>query len=213
MSILKLGGSLLNLPDVSDRLVSFIDQCQIANPVVVVGGGHAADLVRTWADRFKLCDPVAHNLALQAMTLNAQLLSHLHTRFELVSAPLHANAVCPPQQISILQSQSAIAIPEAKLPKSQQVPRSWDVTSDSIAAWLATCWKADRLFLLKSTDLPGDVLADQPDSDTAHQQRSHFVRDLTQRGLVDHAFAMFSQTIPSLTWCNLRDWPAELRSF
>ena len=52
LSVLKLGGSLLCLPDVGDRIVSFVEQNQIVNPVVVVGGGNAADLVRVWAERF-----------------------------------------------------------------------------------------------------------------------------------------------------------------
>jgi 5-(aminomethyl)-3-furanmethanol phosphate kinase len=213
LSILKLGGSLLSLPDVGDRLISFVEQHQIVNPVVVVGGGDAADLVRVWTERFELSDPEGHDLALQAMTLNAQLLSHLNADFSLINAPLEGDAPCEQQRILILQCQSAAARLEAKLPQEQHIPKSWDVTSDSIAAWFATSWEAERLYLLKSADMPAGLPTCRLSPDCLPLHRADIVRSLTQRGFVDRAFARFAATVPSIAWCNLRQGDRELRTF
>ncbi|MEO2017174.1 MAG: hypothetical protein ABGZ53_22695 [Fuerstiella sp.] len=213
LSILKLGGSLLSLPDVGDRLVSFVNQHQIENPVVVAGGGESADLVRNWAERFALSDSTAHDLALKAMALNGELLSHLDDRFTLVNNPWDHGDLSPPERVAVLHPLSAIASLEARLPHDQHLPKSWDVTSDSIAAWFAKCWNAERLYLLKSIDLPAELLHSQPDSDVTQQQRTSLANQLTQRGFVDQAFAEFATTIPSVAWCNLRCQVLELRMF
>ena len=213
LSVLKLGGSLLSLPDVGDRLVSFVEQNQIINPVVVVGGGDAADLVRVWAERFGLSDSEGHDLALQAMTLNAQLLSRLNVRFTLINTPPDHDAPCGQPQISILECQAAAHRLETNLPREQHIPKSWDVTSDSIAAWFATSWKAERLYLLKSADMPDELRARHLTSDGLPGRRADVVRSLTRLGFVDRAFARFSATVPSIAWDNLRQGGRELQTF
>jgi aspartokinase-like uncharacterized kinase len=56
------------------------------------------------------------------------------------------------------------------------IPQSWDVTSDSLAAWLAGKIGAERLLLVKQVEPPeGTVRA----------------ADLAERGIVDTAFANF----------------------
>src|SRR5260370_40673337 len=57
-----------------------------------------------------------------------------------------------------------------------EIPPSWDVTSDSLAAWLAGKIGAERLVLVKQVE---------PASGTAR------VADLAERGIVDRAFAKF----------------------
>ncbi len=213
LSIVKLGGSLLSLPDVAERLVSFVDQHQVANPVVVVGGGDAADLVRNWSQRFGLSDSAAHNLALKAMALNGELLSHLSDRFVLVNKPSDCGVLFPPQHIALLHTLPAVARLEANLPKAQRLRKSWDVTSDSIAAWFALNWNAEQLYLLKSIDLPAELVHDRPGPGDSQQQRTSFADRLAQRGCVDLAFEEFAMKIPSVAWCNLRREVLELQVF
>lgn len=212
-SVVKLGGSLLSLPDVGDRLVSFVEQNQIINPVVVVGGGDAADLVRVWAERFSLSNKEGHDLALQAMTLNAQLLSRLNVRFTLIDTPPSRDAPCQQPQISVLECQGAAERLETNLPRKLHLPKSWDVTSDSIAAWFATLWKAKILYLLKSADMPGELRTRHLKSGGLPGHRADVLRSLTDRGFVDRAFAQFSATVPSIAWYNLRQDGRELQTF
>ena len=40
--------------------------------------------------------------------------------------------------------------------QERQLPRTWDITSDTIAAWLANLLRAGGLLLVKSCDIPGE---------------------------------------------------------
>lgn len=54
VTVLKLGGSLLDLADLPDRLRSVIKMLGDNGPLLVCGGGDAADLVRRWHEHHAL---------------------------------------------------------------------------------------------------------------------------------------------------------------
>lgn len=195
-TLLKLGGSLLDLPDIDRRLIDFIQQQRIDNPVLLVGGGAAADLVRTWDNRFGLSDDGAHQLAIQAMSLNAQLMVQLNSRFQLLTSVAQLSN-CR-NRIAVLEPSSILHQLEADNPS---LPRSWDVTSDSIAAWLAIRLRMKRLVLLKSADLsPEAARLLTP----ARADMTTIVEQLVAQELVDRRFGEFSTAITQLAWANLR---------
>jgi hypothetical protein len=66
------------------------------------------------------------------------------------------------------------------------LPASWDVTSDSIAAWTARQWEADRIILAKSCDAPETNLS-----------------ALCQLGMIDRAFETNVGHVLT-EWLNLR---------
>ena len=70
-----------------------------------------------------------------------------------------------------------------------RLPHCWDVTSDSIAARIATRWNADELVLLKSTSLTAEMTVDEA----------------TRLDLVDPYFRHLSNEIARISWCNLRE--------
>ena len=189
VTIVKCGGSLLTLPDVDERLLSLLDREHLHPAVVVVGGGSAGDLVRTWDQQFNLGDEHAHQMAIHAMSLTARLLVTRHERFRLIKSIAEIQDQ-PQHAVSVLNPAAAIVGLEAG---RTALPRSWDITSDSIAAWLAGVWRTDRLLLLKSVDLPNAV-------DSA----SDVLQNLATLGLVDPAFPEFAAGIRLLSWCNLR---------
>jgi len=59
------------------------------------------------------------------------------------------------------------------------IPASWNITSDSLAAWLAGQVAADELILVKATPVPAE--ADLP--------------TLRQLGIIDAAFCDFAQLL------------------
>ncbi|MBL8850149.1 MAG: hypothetical protein JNG89_10720 [Planctomycetaceae bacterium] len=77
MVILKLGGSLLTLPDLAARITAVLAQRSDCRCALVVGGGAAADLVREWDRTQQLGDEAAHQLALCAMRFTAEFVAAL----------------------------------------------------------------------------------------------------------------------------------------
>jgi 5-(aminomethyl)-3-furanmethanol phosphate kinase len=116
--------------------------------LVVPGGAGFADAVREADRRFGLRAETAHRMAILGMEQFGWLLSDLipgaERRTEL--APVDAG-------------RATVLLPAA-LPLDA-LPASWDVTSDSIAAWVAGQVGAGRLVLVKA-ELAGGVDAYLP---------------------------------------------------
>lgn len=185
--IIKVGGSLLDLPDLAARLDSLLARLEDRQPLLVCGGGQAADLVRSWDQKHGLGETTAHWLAIQSLRLNEQLLCELLPETRIVSSHAEAADTWKAYQIPILCSETYL-----RRTLSSQIaplPASWDVTSDSISAWVSITWPAEELILLKSADLPQDMS----------------LSDLALMGFVDRYLPTLSELLPNLRWCNLRD--------
>jgi hypothetical protein len=109
--------------------------------VVVPGGGSFADAVRLADQRFRLGDSAAHWMAILAMDQYGHLLAHLAPRARLV----RSRRDLAPGRLNVLA-------PSAWLRRADPLPHSWDVTSDSIAAWFARTLRVRRLMLVKHED-------------------------------------------------------------
>ncbi|MBY0521950.1 MAG: hypothetical protein K2R98_01040 [Gemmataceae bacterium] len=144
--VVKVGGSLFDLPDLGTRLRSWIGHLKAARVLVVPGGGGTANVVRDWDRCHRLGEEAAHWLALHAMTMNARFLTEL-----LPEAKVDVKAA---EGLTILD---AYAFARADEGKPDCLPHCWEVTSDAIAARTALVLGAVRLILLKSVDVPGDV--------------------------------------------------------
>jgi aspartokinase-like uncharacterized kinase len=98
-----------------------------------------ADAVRAYDRRVALRDETAHWMAILAMDQFGWALSDLIPgavrRTDL--GPVRAGAV-------------SVLLPFALLRERDPLPASWDVTADSIAAWVAGAAGAERLVLVKA---------------------------------------------------------------
>jgi aspartokinase-like uncharacterized kinase len=194
--VYKLGGSLLDLPDLARRLHSFLEQpfpfsgkSQHGDQfrrLLVVGGGSVADAVRRWDKVHDLGDELAHRLAMQSMSFNAELVAAILGEARIVATRIEARDAWAEGQIAVL---AAAEFVDAEERASQNVlPRSWHVTSDSVAAYVAIRWPAAALVLLKSVPIPAACSAE-----TA-----------ANRGFVDAYFPQLAGRIPRVGWVNLR---------
>jgi aspartokinase-like uncharacterized kinase len=143
MIVVKVGGSLFDLPDLGPRLRRFLESLQESDRLIVPGGGAAADVVRVLDATHRLGPVVAHGLALRACALNAAFLQALLSGAALVGAPAAGAGL-------------AILDPLAFALGDEELPPSWDVTSDAVAARAAEL-AGGELVLLKSVTLPAGM--------------------------------------------------------
>ncbi len=164
LAVIKLGGSMAGHADLKSWLA-----CVATLPVVVVpGGGPFADQVRDLQVKQGFSDQAAHKMALSAMEQFGRMLADLEPR--LVIATILSEIFS-----ALSLGQPALWLPSA-LGDHPDIAQSWDVTSDSLAAWLAAQTGATRLLLVKSAPLSGAEAK---------------VADLISSGMVDRAFAEY----------------------
>ena len=150
LRMVKVGGSLLELPELVPRLAQLLEEAPPARNVLLAGGGRLADGIRHYDQLWRLPADVAHDLASATMSITARLLAQLtgHPLVDAAPPPHHG-----PQTVVLDPAQLLAAEPQAGGPP---LARDWSVTSDSIAARLAHIAGADELWLLKSIDAPND---------------------------------------------------------
>jgi 5-(aminomethyl)-3-furanmethanol phosphate kinase len=107
--------------------------------LVVPGGGDFADAVRAHDRRFGLRAETAHRMAILAMEQFGWLLCDL------------IPGAAPCTAIGATAGAVPVLLPAALL-AGDPLPASWEVTSDSIAAWVADVAGAGRLVLVKPVD-------------------------------------------------------------
>ena len=144
--VAKLGGSLLGDPCLS-RWLEALSATGSAHFVVVPGGGPFADAVRSAQAACGVSDEVAHTMALLAMEQFGHLLTGLHPRVVPCSAVGEFESAWKSDRLPVW-------LPARLVGSDPSLPRSWNVTSDTIAAWLAERIGADALWLVKSCKLP-----------------------------------------------------------
>lgn len=176
MWIVKLGGSLIGSPALKgwlDKLVQFGD----GKVVIVPGGGLFADAVRNAQSKTGINDETAHQMALVAMDQYAALMAGLNPKLVLASSELEI-AECGWQHRAIVWKPSHMVLADESLPKT------WDLTSDSLAAWLAAKLNAEHLLVVKSVATPAN-------SDVA---------DLAANGTLDPCFPSYVLNKTFGTW-------------
>jgi aspartokinase-like uncharacterized kinase len=153
--VVKIGGSLLDLPDLADRLRLFLESLRTSRVILVVGGGPAADLVRQRDRHHDLDDDKSHWLAVRAMSFNCFLIEALLARSAVVSNVGQCKAAWAANRLPILDPHSFLVADESS--GETALPHRWTVTSDTIAARIARASLADELVLLKSVSWPDDA--------------------------------------------------------
>lgn len=170
MWVLKIGGSLAD----AETLPSWLEvaACYGCGRVVIVpGGGPFADQVRQAQQYWQYPDTVAHRMALLAMEQYGLMLSGLRPDLAPVA---HESELIE----ALAQARVPVWLPSASVLAADDVPHSWEVTSDSLAAWLARRLGAAQLVLVKSL---------------APTEPRMAAERLQREGIVDRAFARYLQ--------------------
>ena len=148
--VVKLGGSLLDLPNLPDRLGTYLQTLGSAHVALLVGGGCAADLARQWDQLHHVGEEAGHWLAVRAMQFNMHLISRVLPNCRIAASPTAIRSAWDQTAIALIEPLEWVQMHD------EQIPHRWTFTSDSIAAHVAVTLSADQLTLLKSA-LPGDA--------------------------------------------------------
>ena len=156
--VVKVGGSLLDQPNLGPRLGAWLDALPRRRTLLLVGGGKVADEVRRLDGLHGLGDEAAHWLAVAAMGFNARLLAAVLPQSTVVTTLAACPAAWAAGRTPLLDPELWLRADDAR---PGALPHSWDVTSDSVAARVAVVTGARELVLLKSCAIePGRSLED-----------------------------------------------------
>ena len=146
--VLKIGGSLAEGEHLRAWLKLAADHGEQAI-VLVPGGGPFADQVRRAQRKLGFGDGPAHRMALLAMEQYAIAMAAMEPRLCMASSP---NTI----ERALIRKEAVAWRPSAMAVGRPDLPEGWDLTSDSLACWLAEELCARRLVLVKSTEPPGN---------------------------------------------------------
>lgn len=167
LSIVKLGGSYAFSTHL-DGWLGALAGCA-GHVVVVPGGGPFADAVRVAQPQMGFDDHAAHHMALLAMD-----------QYGCALASCGAGLTVAPSLAAIRRvlRKGGVPVwsPTRMVLGAKGIPTSWDVTADSLAAWVAGKLAAERILLVKQIEPPSDPIR---------------VADLVARGIIDPAFPRF----------------------
>ena len=167
LTIVKLGGSFAFSP----HLMTWIEALSTCGGQVVVvpGGGPFADTVRAAQAEIGFDDRAAHHMALLAMEQFGCALVSLGEKFVLASS---TDAI----RRALFEDKVPVWSPTEMVLMAEDIPASWDVTSDSLALWLSGQLGAADVILVKQRGIA--------EAGTAGKK-------LTAAALVDRAFQQF----------------------
>ena len=185
MWVLKLGGSLARSPALPHWL-AVLSEHGGGQVILVPGGGPFADRVRQLQQRWRFADVVAHHMALLTMEQYGLMLAGIEPRLiparnkERLLIVLHAGHV-------------PVWLPAGMAGTREDIPATWETSSDSLAAWLTLELQADYLILVKAVaPKPGKVWVDE----------------LCARGIVDTGFSSYLvRGRYSAWWLGSGDYP------
>ena len=138
--VVKLGGSLADTP----LLTGWLEALDLyPDPLVIVpGGGGFADAVRGMQKTMRFDDDAAHQIALVAMEQYGLALAALWPRLAMAETSAAIGRA--------LRTGRVACWAPAAMALASPLPKSWDVTSDTLAAWLAAQLRAEQLLLIKA---------------------------------------------------------------
>ncbi len=191
MWVIKLGGSVTRHSSLTQWL-QLVARWGDGKVIVVPGGGLYADAVRDF-QRMREAFPDgyvdeanAHALAIYAMDQMARSFVAMVPELVLVRNPLeiaergwqHRGLVWLPSEMALNPDEWA----------QSGLPETWEVTSDTLAAWLAQQLEAEHLLLVKS------------DARVVEGRGTYALSELQTQGIVDTGISQMLNSAPYGSW-------------
>ncbi|NVM44730.1 MAG: hypothetical protein HWN79_07420 [Candidatus Lokiarchaeota archaeon] len=146
-AIFKIGGNILenskNIESTITQLTRLYEENILQRIILIPGGGSYANFIRKLDEELKLGDDLAHWMAIYSMNYNGIELNRRYPELELI------------EDLKAFQDSKkifCIFLPYNYLRKNDNLPHNWDVTSDSIALYIAVQLRFNKCFLIKDID-------------------------------------------------------------
>jgi 5-(aminomethyl)-3-furanmethanol phosphate kinase len=155
LTVIKLGGAISRDASTLQQALEAVGRLAPGRRLLIVpGGGAFADQVRITQRTQGFSDDTAHWMAILAMDQVAHLIAGQLAGARLIDRREDIAAAHDAGQIPVLA-------PYAWVRTADPLPHSWDITSDSIAAFIAHALGAHELVLVKPIEGPANELVDR----------------------------------------------------
>ena len=175
--VVKIGGSLF-----PDYAIELADRLEGTDSVIVLGGGEFANLIRDYDSKIHFSSHAAHWTAIDCMDIIAKLVD------DKVSSTKLAYSISEINEISD-EGFTPIFIVSEFLKTEDPFECSWDVTSDSIAAYVAHLLNANLLIV---TNVNG-IYTQEPE-----ELGSTFISKIDAKTLLTFQESSIDVMLPSL---------------
>ncbi|NLD66484.1 MAG: delta 1-pyrroline-5-carboxylate synthetase [Crenarchaeota archaeon] len=146
ITVVKIGGSIATYPDELRALCKKISVLSKKFRVVVVpGGGEFADTVRQLDQRYNLTIRISHHMAIYAMNQYGLMLTDLIPDSVVVEEVAQTKIVLD-------KNLTPVFLPAKLMLAEDPLENSWNVTSDSIAFYIAAKLEASKLVVVTDVD-------------------------------------------------------------
>ena len=180
-TVVKVGGGLLGKAGAFELVIEALTAFRAGRRLVVLpGGGPFADAVRQMFKRVKIGDDAAHWMAVLGMDQFAHALAARLPEAALVDGDGGIAAALQATRLPVLA-------PYRWLRAADPLPHSWEVTSDSIAAWLAGQLGARRVVLIKPAPAEPTKVVDSYFLRTLPHGVEHLIVTVADLGQLDVA--------------------------
>lgn len=143
--VIKIGGSFQGSPTLRDICKNIASISRNHDLIIVPGGGEFANQVRKFCKAHDISEETAHSMAVLAMDIYGLGLTELIPGMEAT------------EDLKRAEEGGAIFLPYRSVREGCELETSWEVTSDSLAAWVCGKIGFDKLVLMKRVDGIGEA--------------------------------------------------------
>ena len=145
--IAKIGGKILENPEDLDFTISqfklLLKKKIIQQIIIIPGGGKFSNFIREIDDKLDIGDDLAHWMAIYAINQSGKMLNKEYPNIEITDNF---------KELQKFKNPLSIFLPFNYLYQTDELPHSWDVTSDSISLYLAHKLELNECYLIKDVD-------------------------------------------------------------